>query len=417
MRMPPDLDGHGGSQRAWHLVEALRPHGNVHFVLIYRDVDGDCINTSLGPLESRVESVTRINIAGWLPIEGKQFGFLHADFMNLYKMRSGEAPRLSRAELRLIADQLPIRNPDIIFAGRLCSAVILQDLIRDKLISASELLVDFDDIMSKFRWLQAHTMGPVWGRQFKLAAQIDSQVIAIAERRIARTWHAVSVCTDDDLATLRATNRGSVIVKIPNIVTRPYLSPRPPDDSFRVLFVGNLSFPPNSDGLRHFIDQAWPALARAVPHAHLTIVGLRPPQDIVDLAGKLGFSLHANVPSLLPYYEQCDVVIAPILFGSGTRIKILEALAFGRAIVSTSLGSEGIGLQHGENVLLADTMTDFAAALASLAGDPAKRQTIADQGRAFQQQHYTPTSINTAVNEMLTLGKAKANLRQGTRAA
>ena len=415
--MPPDLDGHGGSQRAWHLVEALRPHGRVHFVLIYRDCDRDCINTSLAPLQARVESVTRINIAGWLPVEGKQFGFLHADFMNLYRMRSGEAPRLSRAELRLIASQLPIRNPDIVFAGRLCSAVIMQDLIRDKLISASELLVDFDDIMSKFRRLQAHSMGPVWGRQFKLAAQIDSQVIAVAERRIARTWHAVSVCTDDDLATLRASNPGSVVLKIPNIVTRPHLPPRVPDGAFRVLFVGNLSFPPNSDGLRFFIEQAWPALARAVPHAHLTIVGLRPPEDIVDLASKLGLSLHANVPSLEPYYEGCDVVIAPILFGSGTRIKILEALAFGRAIVSTSLGSEGIGLQHGDNVLLADTMTDFAAALAALAHDPDLRQAIAERGRAFQQQHYTPTSINTAMNEMVALGKAKTERQQKTRAA
>lgn len=409
MRMPPDLNGHGGSQRAWHLVEALRPHGRVHFVLIFRDGDRDCVSTSLDPLEPLVESVTRINIAGWRPLEGKKLGLFHADIWNFYNMRSQEAPRLSRAELKLVASQLPIRNPDIIFAGRLCSAYILQSLIDEGLLSSPLRVVDYDDIMSKFRLRQARNMGPIWGRQFKLLAHVDSRVIAMAERRIARTWHGVSVCTDEDVATLRAANPSASVLKIPNVVTRELLPPRAADGNFQVLFVGNLNFVPNSDGLRIFVEQAWPALLRSVPHARLTIVGMRPPWEIVEMAKQHGFALHPNVPSLLPYYQECDVVIAPILFGSGTRIKILEAMAYGRAVVSTSIGAEGLGLKHGRHILLADTMPDFADALVTLAHDPATREAIVAQAHAYQQAHYTPAAINAAVADMLSRGRAKAD--------
>ena len=375
------------------------------------------MTTSLGPLEPMVESVTRINIAGWRPTEGKQLRLFNPDIWNLYRMRSQDAPRLSRAELRLVASQLPIRNPDIIFAGRLCSAVILQDLINESLLSTFVRVVDYDDIMSKFRLRQARMMGPIWGRQFKLLAQVDSRVIAVAERRIARTWHGVSVCTDEDAATLRAANPDAAVVKIPNIVTRKFLPPRATDGYFRVLFAGNLSFSPNSDGLRIFVEQAWPALLRVVPEARLTIVGMRPPWEIVEMAQQHGFALHADVSSLLPYYEKCDVVIAPILFGSGTRVKILEALAYGRAVVSTPLGAEGMGLQQGRHILIADTMAEFAAALATLAHDPGMREAIVLQARAFQQAHYTSTAINAALAKLLSLGHTKADPQPKSRAA
>ena len=375
------------------------------------------MTTSLAQLEPMVESVTRINIAGWRPIEGKQLGVFHPDIWNFYNMRSQEAPRLSRAELRLIASQLPIRNPDIIFAGRLCSAFILQSLINEGLVSAPLRVVDYDDIMSKFRLRQAKNMGPIWGRQYRLLAQVDARVIAMAERRIARTWHGVSVCTDEDVATLRAANPHPAVVKIPNIVTRELLPPRAPDGEFRVLFAGNLGFWPNSDGLRIFVEQAWPALLRTVPRASLTIVGMHPRREIVEMAKQHGFALHANVPSLLPYYKECDVVIAPILFGSGTRIKIIESLAYGRAVVSTSIGAEGMGLEHGRHILLADTMAEFAVALATLAHDPAGREAIVAQARAYQQAYYTPVAFNAGVAEMLSLGRAKADAQPGLRAA
>src|SRR4051812_31160905 len=95
MRMPPDLDGHGGSQRPWHLLQALRPHGDVHFVLVYRGQDLDCVETSLAPLEGRAASVTRIDIPDWNTAEDAQYGIIHPRLWDLMRVGSIEAPRFS----------------------------------------------------------------------------------------------------------------------------------------------------------------------------------------------------------------------------------------------------------------------------------------------------------------------------------
>ncbi|MDQ6680927.1 MAG: glycosyltransferase family 4 protein, partial [Pseudomonadota bacterium] len=329
MRMPPDLDGHGGSQRAWRLVEALRPHGKVHFVLVYRSQDDDCVYTSLAPLEPLVESITRINVAGWQGTLKRPFGFIPAKLCDLYNMRSHEAPQLSHAELAGIAERLPLRNPDIVFAGRLCSAVIMQSLMDRGLLSSTLRLVDFDDIMSKFRMRQARSSGSTMNFFRRAHARVDGRIIARAEKQMARSWHGVSVCTDEDVASLRAAHPDATVIKIPNVVCRDFLPPRVRDGEFRLLFAGNLSFSANTEGLRVFVEHGWPQLLRLVPEAKLTVVGLNPSTEVVDLATAHGFPLHANVPSLQPFYADCDVVIAPILFGSGTRIKILEAMAYG----------------------------------------------------------------------------------------
>lgn len=401
MRLPPDLGGHGGSQRAWHLAEGLARLGRLHFVMVFRDDDLDCVNTSLGPLARMASSITRINIAGWRCSHGKQLGIFHPGVWELARMRSHEAPLLSRSELAIIAAQLPLRNPDIIFAGRLCSAVIAQALIDAGHLSSPRRVVDFDDIMSKYRARQVRNAGAVMGKQGRMLARLDSVIIARAERHIARRWDAISVCTDEDTDALRAAHPATRIVKIPNAVQHAMLAPRVADGCFRILFAGNLSFPPNQDGLLLFLRQAWPAVRQQVPNAKLTVVGLNPPETLVAEVRKAGGEVHANVPTMKPHYQDCDITIAPIVFGSGTRIKILESMAFGRAVVSTSLGAEGMHLRNGHHILLADNFQEFASAIIRLEREPIYRDAIVRQARAFQQAHYSPAAILAGVEDLV----------------
>ena len=407
MRMPPDLNGHGGSQRAWHLVEALRPHGDVHFVLVFRDDDRDCMETSLAPLEPLVASVTRINIAGWRATHGRQLRIFNAGLWELFRMRSPEAPLLSGEELRAIAAQLPVLRPDVIFAGRLCCAVILQSLAARGLLSSPLRLVDFDDLMSKFRTRQVRSAGSTYGPQRRALAHLDARIIAGQESAIARSWDAVSVCTEEDARSLRDLDARRVL-RIPNIMHRDRLPPRTPDGRFRILFIGNLGFVANIAGLRAFIEDSWPLLRAAVPEAELAVVGMNPTSEVIELTSRHHVALHANVPSVEPFYAACDATITPILFGSGTRIKILESMAYGRPMVSTSVGAEGMGLEHGRHLLLADDMAGFADSLARLARDPVLRQRIAAEARAFQQAQYGPKAIASAVDEMIALGRGSA---------
>jgi polysaccharide biosynthesis protein PslH len=408
MRMPPNLDGLGGSQRAWRLLEALLPHGDVHFVLVYRSQDDDCMSTSLAPIEPLVASVTRINIAGWQGTSKRLLGIVPLKLCDFLKMGSHEAPRLSRKQLRTIAERLPLRDPDVIFAGRVCTATIVQALIDGGWLRSRLKVVDFDDLMSKFRLRQMHTEGAEMTPGRRLAARLDAHLIARAEQRLARSWDALSVCTSEDVAALRAADQGATVTKVPNVVSRERLPPPASSKCFRVLFVGNLSFSANTDGLALFVDEAWPIVRRALPNAELSIVGMHPSVMVRELAARNGFALQADVPSLKPFYEQCDVVIAPILFGSGTRIKILEAMAYGRPVVSTTVGAEGMGLEDGRHLLLGDAMADFAAALVRLAIDPALGRRLADEAWRFQQNNFMPVAVDRAVAELLRLGVERA---------
>lgn len=408
MRMPPNENGHGGSQRAWHLLHALLPHGDVHFVLMYRAQDKDCISASLEPLRPFVASITRIEIAGWQATWVRRYKVIPAGIWNLFKMRSQEAPHLSAAELESVAARLPIRDPDVIFAGRLCVAVILESVRRRGLLASQLRVVDFDDIMSKFYRRQSRSLQTQQALKKRLLGRLDSAIVARSEAAISRSWHGVSVCTDEDVAGLSRDRRVKTAMKIPNAVRRELLPLRPRDGSFKVLFVGNLNFFPNIDGLRVFAESAWPRLRRAVPEAQVVVVGLNPAQMVLELVQRHGFELQANAPSLQPFYLDCDAVIAPILFGSGTRIKILEAMAYGRAVVSTTAGADGLGLEHRKHLLLADTMDDFADALIALARDPGLTQSLVDQANDFQRINYTPDAVDSTVAAFIAAGYTNA---------
>lgn len=397
MRIPPDPGGHGGSQRAWHLVDALRAHGDVHFVLIYRKQDDDCRTASLAALEGRVASITRIEIREWGYTAGRVGWRSLSQCWDLCRIGSAEAPAFSKRQLNEIAAKLPLNDPDVIFAGRLCCAVVTQSLIDAGLVAAAPRVVDFDDLMSRFRRRELPTLKRL-GRVFGF---IDALLIGRGERAILDRWNAVSVCTDDDVAVIRQTNSRVRAVKLPNIAPRRRLAARQPDGRCRVLFVGNLGFAPNLRGLIAFINEGWPAVRQALPDATLTIVGMNPTQEVIAAANGPGIDLHANVPDLEPYYAACDVTIAPILFGSGTRIKILEAMAYGRPIVATTIAAEGMGLVHGQHVLLTDTMQALGEAIVALARDPAHGDALADAAFALQQRSFGSRVIADALAKML----------------
>ena len=406
MRIPPSLDGHGGSQRAWRLVEALRETAPVHFVLISRATDLDAATVSLEPLRPLVESITSIDIPEWQPTQRSDMLVpkLSPGWVDLVRMGSQEAVRLPLAAQRRIAEALPVREVDTLFCGRLVSSVFMQGLIDRDLLKVRRRVVDFDDLMSRFRERQRAFLRP----QNRMIASIDVRVIRAAEKRIAESWGAVSVCTDEDVELLRERFPTAHAVKIPNVIERPRLAPRTATGRPRVLFVGNLSFAANVHGLRLFLREAWPSIAAARPEIELQVVGLNPSPELLALREETAFDLQANVPSVEPYYAGADVVIAPILIGSGTRIKILESMAFGRPVVATSMAAEGMGLRDGEHIVLEDDMADFARAVVELCDDPARRERIADAARAYVTETYGVGVLRAGVREMLSVSAAPA---------
>ncbi|HEV7846925.1 MAG TPA: glycosyltransferase [Thermoleophilaceae bacterium] len=163
-----------------------------------------------------------------------------------------------------------------------------------------------------------------------------------------------------------------------------------PDSDARacVLFTGTLAYPPNAEGIVWFVERAWPAVRAQHPDARLRIVGRDAPRAVRALSERPGVEVVGFVPDLRPYFEEATVAIVPVRSGGGTRLKALEAMSSGRALVSTRLGVEGIAVEPGRHVLVEDDPEAFGAAVALLLGDRTRRAELAAAARRLVEERY-----------------------------
>lgn len=155
----------------------------------------------------------------------------------------------------------------------------------------------------------------------------------------------------------------------------------------QVLFVGNYAHPPNVEGALWLAREVWPLVLRARPQARLTLAGRAPPPAIQALASA-SVAVPGTLADLRPLYAGASLVAAPIFWGSGVRVKLLEALACGLPVVSTALAAEGIGLREGTSALFAERPAEFAAAIVRLLADAALRERLGAAGRAIAERDY-----------------------------
>lgn len=159
-----------------------------------------------------------------------------------------------------------------------------------------------------------------------------------------------------------------------------------------VLFTGTFAHLPNRDAARWLAAEIMPAVRARYPEAHLRIVGSAPPAEVLALAGD-GIEVIADAPSMEPYLEEAAVVVAPVRSGGGMRMKVLEALARRKAVVTTSLGAEGFAsLEPQLPFLVADDAEGIATAIADLLGDDESRHTLGRQARDFAERHHSPAA-------------------------
>lgn len=155
-----------------------------------------------------------------------------------------------------------------------------------------------------------------------------------------------------------------------------------------MLFVGSLEYPPNIDAVTYFVQEILPRVQKRHPAARLTIVGVRPREAALRLHNGADVVVVGSVPDLEPYYRNAALVVVPMRLGGGTRIKVLEALAHGKPLVTTSIGAEGLSLKGGEALEIADGPEAFAAACVRLLGDADARRRLAENGRRQVLERY-----------------------------
>ena len=168
-------------------------------------------------------------------------------------------------------------------------------------------------------------------------------------------------------------------------------------------FLGSMDWLPNIEGIRWFVEQALPAVRKALPTVKLLVIGRNPPEALKRLAqADPLIEFTGTVDDVRPHVARCEVMIVPLLSGGGTRIKLLEIMAAGRAVVSTTVGAEGLGLLHERHLLLADTSNTFAEGVVRLLEDKAEAQAMSE--RAYHEAAL-PQSWQAAGEKFIALAR------------
>lgn len=202
-------------------------------------------------------------------------------------------------------------------------------------------------------------------------------------RRLLSDVQAVVVFTERDRRSLASLDGLARIVTIaPGVDVAP--SAAAGSEPFGLLFVGNFIHPPNIDAARRLASDIFPRVRSVCPEATLQLVGPSPSQELRNLEGN-GVTVAGYVPDLAPFLERAALVVAPVRQGGGIRIKVLEALAAGKAVVASPRAVEGLELPSEEILLVGETDDDLAACIVELLHDPARRRAIAERARAWAE--------------------------------
>lgn len=214
------------------------------------------------------------------------------------------------------------------------------------------------------------------------------------ERAICQRADHIIACSDKDAGFIKTLlNSKSKITVIPNGVDTRHFVPSDevcakPLAEVSMVYAGKMDFRPNIDAMTWFAADILPRIRAEIPLAHLVIVGQKPAPRIVALKKDPGVEITGWVADTRPFVADAAVYVVPLRMGSGTRLKVLEAMAMGKAIVSTTRGVEGIDCTPGRDVVIADTPATFARVAIDLLRDPARRRWLGHNARALAESKY-----------------------------
>jgi glycosyltransferase involved in cell wall biosynthesis len=203
------------------------------------------------------------------------------------------------------------------------------------------------------------------------------------EERIMREVQAVVVFTDRDRKALAPLAPHVPLVRIPigTVLPEQPLNPlgRPPPS---IVFLGSFIHPPNTDAAARLIRGIFPRVRAQCPEVVLYVIGDQPPAEVRNLAGE-NVVVTGRVGNVSPYLDRAALIVVPLRLGGGMRVKVLEALAAGKAVVASPLAVEGLNVTAGEQVMLAETDQEFCDVIGSLLRDPHRRGALAQRARAW----------------------------------
>ena len=384
---------HGIHKRMEMFIDAIKEIAQID-ILFYVSSDTDITPSAVSKIESFFRQRWNANINLFLcpeftnlvsesklktEIPGILSFFKHPAYINT------SGPQQIRAFEECLS-----RKPDAIFVHRLRSMPPAM-LTRKTL---PPIFLDLDDI-EHIAFIRKLNQPP----SSLIASVYYLQVPAIwwGELRAIRMARQTFICSEKDRNYLTKRWGLSGVVTVPNAITIP--EPQPITNEPTLLFIGTYTYQANINAANFLIEQVWPQIYRVMPEARLIIAGKEPSNIRSYSTGVPGVEFTGFVDALDELYQRVRVVCCPIFSGGGTRIKMIEAAAYGKPIVATRIGVEGLNMQDGQDFLLSNTPKSFAEACLELFKNYSLCEQLGSNARAVAIRHYDRTSIVRLIQE------------------
>ena len=383
--VPPDT---GGKIRSYHILRQLAKHHAVTFFSFYAAHDND-VHEQLRQLFQRV-----IQVPLDLP-PSKGAGEFLDYVVHLFSREPYNLTKYCRPSVRKqLHDLLEEETFDVILCDFLVTAgVIPWDWPCPKVL--------FSHNIEAVIWRRHYEVAgnPLW----KALSWHEWKRMAAAERRYLRKAdHVVAVSENDRQAFARFLDPQRVTVMQTGADTEFFRPSGEQEISNSLVFIGSMDWLPNEDAMLYFAAEIFPLIQRQVPDVTLCVVGRKPSQRLKDLASRVpNIQLTGWVEDVRPYVAQRSVCIVPLRIGGGTRLKIFEAMSMGKAVVSTSIGAEGLPVNNGEHILLADNPADFAESTIRLLGNASRRTEMGQAARHLVLENYSWATVSKGFAQVL----------------
>lgn len=358
----------GDKVRAYHVARHLARHHEVTLAFL---VDDRADLAGLYPLSQVVPRLEYARLwKPWSTLKG---------LVGLAGGSSLSVPYFGSRRLRLrLSERIAAQEYDLIYASSTPTAQYAEGL-------GIPVVMDFVDIDSdKWNQYARHTAPPrSW------IYRIEGRRLQGCEAAIAR-WAALCVlATPAEEALLKSFAPWATTAVVANGIDLSYHTPIGNEPAHpAILFTGAMDYLPNVDAVQYFCDEILPLVRRELRDTVFLIVGKNPSPEVRRLAGMPGVVVSGSVPDVRPYYARAGVGVAPLRLGRGVQNKVLQSMAMGVPVVTTTVGARGIGAQPGRHFEVADEPDAFAAHVVRLLREPAERKILGRNGRGFVEANH-----------------------------
>ncbi len=361
---------YGSELRNRRFVEFLRTKGELDLLTLERLSE----NTDMEYIRQNFRQHHAIDALG-KPISSWK-RFVHQLPWQLGQLYNDDA---QKAILKIVEEN----DYDLIFISKLYPVKYFVDLPEKW---QKKVVMDFDDILSD-----------LYRNNYKdfINSQKNSFFLRLYEHRALKRFKRVFICSNNALRKIspKYRQKAGIISNVYEIKSDRFF--KPGEDPNELLFVGSLDYFPNLEGLKWFLKTIWPEVKKQFTNLKLTVIG-KTWKNLDDVCNQLGnwpdVEIAVNVDSVVPYYQKCFASIVPLMDGSGTRVKILESCSFGRPVLTTQKGMEGLEFKDKKEIFLFKDAATFMEAYQQLLTDGTYAQ-VAHDAFKIMQEKYSPRNF------------------------